>query len=75
MSIRRFISAVVISSALTIPIALAQKQDPADEPVRISTELVQTGVVILDKQGKFVDGLRREDFILKVDGQQLSSST
>ncbi len=40
-----------------------------DEIVRISTELVQTDVVVFDKQGRFVDNLRAEDFDLRVDGR------
>lgn len=37
--------------------------------IRVSTELVQTDVMVLDKSGKFVDGLQREQFQLKVDGK------
>ncbi len=43
--------------------------EPPDEVLRIETELVQTGVSVFDKQGRFVDGLRREDFELRVDGR------
>jgi VWFA-related protein len=35
---------------------------------------VQTGVVVVDKQGKFVDGLKPEDFVLKIDGQTVTPS-
>lgn len=42
---------------------------PDEDVLRISTELVQTDVVVLDKQGRFVDGLKPEQFSLKVDGQ------
>jgi VWFA-related protein len=48
------------------------QQQPGDEVIRITTELVQTGVVVLDKQGRFVDGLRQEQFVLKVDGRQVT---
>ncbi len=41
----------------------------ADEVVRVNAELVQTGVSVFDKQGRFVDGLQREDFELRVDGR------
>jgi VWFA-related protein len=41
----------------------------ADEVVRVNAELVQTGVSVFDKQGRFVDGLKREDFELRVDGR------
>jgi VWFA-related protein len=44
-------------------------QDSSDEVVRITTELVQTDVMVLDKGGRFVDGLGREQFELLVDGK------
>ncbi len=40
-----------------------------DEVVRIDTELVQTAVTVFDKQGRLVDGLKKEDFELRVDGR------
>jgi VWFA-related protein len=40
-----------------------------DEVVRVYTELVQTDVMVFDKQGNFVQGLTRDDFQLKVDGK------
>ena len=52
-------------------VALGQQEKPqsTDEVVRINTELVQTGVAVFDKQGQFVDGLKKEDFELRVDGR------
>ncbi|HEV3471102.1 MAG TPA: VWA domain-containing protein [Pyrinomonadaceae bacterium] len=40
-----------------------------DEVVRVSAELVQTDVMVFDRQGRFVDGLKPEQFELKVDGR------
>ena len=40
-----------------------------EDVLRINTELVQTGVTILDKQGRFVEGLKPEQFELRVDGK------
>jgi VWFA-related protein len=37
--------------------------------LRVYTELVQTDAMVFDKQGRFVDGLKREDFELRIDGQ------
>jgi VWFA-related protein len=44
-------------------------QEPEEEVVRISSDLVQTDVMVFDKGGKFVDGLKPEQFELKVDGR------
>jgi len=41
----------------------------SDEIIRVSTELVQTDVIVFDKQGRFVDNLRAEDFELRVDNK------
>lgn len=53
--------------------ATAQQPQPtpvaADEVIRVSTELVQTDVVVFDKDGRFVDNLRADDFLLRVDGK------
>lgn len=53
--------------------ASAQQSTPTptsdDDVLRISTELVQTDVVVVDKQGRFVDGLKPDQFLLKVDGK------
>lgn len=73
MRFRPVIFIIIVAIALTIPIAFAQQQqEPVDEPIRITTELVQTGVVVVDKQGRFVDGLRQDQFVLKVDGQPVT---
>src|SRR5688572_23561565 len=47
---------------------VVQPQSP-DDVLRITTELVQTGVTVVDKQGRQVDGLKKEDFELRVDGR------
>src|ERR1041384_4690465 len=39
------------------------------EVVRTNVELVQTAVTVLDKNGKFVEGLQKEQFELMVDGK------
>jgi VWFA-related protein len=51
----------------TPPTQTPAKDD--EEVVRISTDLVQTDVMVFDKSGKFVDGLKPEQFELKVDGR------
>ncbi len=44
------------------------RQDPADV-LRVFTDLVQTDVMVFDKEGQFVKGLKKEDFELKIDGK------
>ena len=52
---------------LAVSFVVVSAQEP--EVVRINTELVQTAVTVLDKKGNFVDGLKREQFELVVDGK------
>jgi VWFA-related protein len=56
------------------PIALGQKQSPtppreADDVVRVKTELVQTDVTVVDKRGHFVEGLKSNQFELRLDAK------
>src|SRR5690242_10506903 len=51
-----------------------QQQDQTNDVIRISTELVQTGVTVFDKQGKFVEGLKPEQFEIRVDGKPVKVS-
>lgn len=44
-------------------------QQTTDDVLRVNTELVQAGVMVFDKQGRFVEGLKKEDFELSVDGR------
>jgi hypothetical protein len=50
-------------------IAAPQQQEQDEDVIRISTDLVQTGVAVFDRQGRFVEGLKKEDFELKVGGK------
>ena len=74
---RLFLS--LLASLCLFPHARAQGQQPApkqdeEDVVRVNTELVQTDVMVFDRSGKFVDGLKPEQFELLVDGkpQQIS---
>lgn len=49
------------------------KPDPsgdAQDVIKFDTSLVQTDVMVFDKNGKFVDGLKPEQFQLKIDKTQ-----
>jgi hypothetical protein len=43
------------------------KQQQPDDVIRINTDLVQTDVTVVDKRGRFIDGLKPEQFELRVD--------
>lgn len=43
--------------------------DQPEDVIKVYTELRQTDVMVFDSKGKFVDGLAREDFELKIDGK------
>jgi VWFA-related protein len=68
----------VVCLFLLVLNAHAQKKKPTPTPtptpveqdvVRISTELVQTDVTVFDKDGKFVSGLKPEEFELLIDNK------
>jgi VWFA-related protein len=40
-----------------------------DDVVRVYTELVQTDVMVFDKQGRFIKDLTRDNFELRIDGK------
>jgi VWFA-related protein len=76
LSIRRLSNYLLILScaAASVVTASAQIQAQAqpqnqDDVIRVNTELVQTDVMVFDKKGLFVDGLRPEQFALKVDNK------
>jgi len=49
------------------PTPSPQKSD--DDVVRVYTELVQTDVMVFDKQGRFINGLTKDNFELRIDGK------
>jgi len=70
---------VLLAALFSPPAGSAQTtpQKPADtqpDVIRVNTELVQTDVTVFDKQGHFVDGLRSEQFALKIDNKPAAIS-
>src|SRR5205814_4293510 len=60
------ITCIAVCTAAACPATAQQKPD---EVVRVNTDLVQTDFILFAKQGNFVDGLKRDQFVLKVEGK------
>jgi VWFA-related protein len=72
MNIRRFpICLVLLACAVYLCPSDRAQTKPAeqDDVIRVDTTLVQTDVMVFDKKGHFVDGLKPEQFELKVDNK------
>ena len=76
--LNHLISRLPIAFLLTVIIVcafdtvLAQRpatQTPDDDVLRTNIDLVQTTITVVDKKGKFVEGLGRDDFELLIDGK------
>jgi VWFA-related protein len=61
--------AALLTSTNLSGIAQQPQQPQADDVLRVKTELVQSAVTVVDKDGRFVDGLNRDQFELLVDGK------
>ena len=73
-SAKYLLNACVLTLCLVTAWSAAQAQQPQptrspDDVVRVYTELVQTDVMVFDKQGKFVNDLTRDNFELRIDGK------
>lgn len=55
--------------AQTPPDASSPGSQDQSDVLRVYTELVQTDVMVFDKQGRFVSGLKSGDFELRIDGK------
>ena len=57
----------ILSSAAPVFSQDKPPQQQTDDVIRVNTELVQTDITVLDKKGRFVDGLKPEQFQLVID--------
>src|SRR2546422_8368057 len=64
---------VLAMTSLFVSYATAQQKQSSpsqtEDVVKVDTALVQTDVMVFDRQGSFVDGLKRDHFVLKIDGK------
>jgi len=64
---------LIVAAALLVRGQIpTQSPKPGDDVVRVNTELVQTDVMVFDRRGNFVDGLRPEQFIVTLNGVKRS---
>jgi VWFA-related protein len=73
-NLKTFLQSGLVCLLLAVFPASGQQPRPSPTPsaedvLRIDTELVQTNVMVFDRQGRFVDDLRGEQFELRVDGK------
>jgi Ca-activated chloride channel family protein len=59
--------AIVAPSAATFVVAQEASADP--ETIRVETVLVNVPLIVSDRDGRFIGGLKKSDFMLRVDGQ------
>src|SRR5882762_5147219 len=72
----RLIPPAIFPLILLVTTAFGQQAKPqtptekqVDDVVRVNTALVQTDVTVVDKRGRFVEGLNSDQFELRVDAQ------
>ena len=76
MRLRYLSIRILLLSATCLPFASpasAQVQsapNQTEDVVRVNTALVQTDVMVFDKGGTFVQDLKREQFVLKINGKE-----
>jgi VWFA-related protein len=66
---RQLLLTLLFAAATTPAVHAQQTQKPTDDVIKVNTELVQTAITVVDKDGHFVDGLERENFQLLIDGK------
>ena len=70
MKARGAVMAAAIVAALAVTTAGQESQDPQVFRFRTGVELINVTVTVTDANGRFVSGLRKEDFRLLEDGQE-----
>ena len=53
---------------LTVVSVLLQAQESEGPHIRVAIDLVQLNVAVTDNQGRYITGLRPEDFVVTEDG-------
>jgi len=67
---RRVLSGIVSAAVLMTGAASAQQQQSSRPVYKSAVDLVSVAAVVRDKRGRFVKGLRKEDFIVEENGRR-----
>ncbi len=62
---------LLVSIAASAPVAFSQS---TDDTIRVETNLVSVPVVVSDRQGRYVTGLKSADFTVIVDGKEVETA-
>jgi VWFA-related protein len=62
-------AATILSLGLLLLFLPAAAQDKPEEVIKVNTDLIQTNVTVVDKDGRPVEGLKPDQFVLKIDGK------
>lgn len=68
--------AIVAITLASVGYAQQPKQSPPDPPdvIRVKTELIQAEVMVLDRQGRFVEGIPADQFQIQFSGERRTPS-
>jgi VWFA-related protein len=66
---------LILAAGTTSYVDAQQTEPQTPDVVKVNTELVQTAVTVVDKDGRFVPGLDRDKFQLLIDGKPRSISS
>lgn len=71
---RRFLApaltfCILIGSAPLVRLQQSRTSQQSDDVIRVKSSLVQTDVMVFDAQGHFVEGLKKDQFELRIDGK------
>ena len=69
-----FVCAITLLPAVFAQTKSRPSAEAQDDIIRVNTDLVQTDLMVFDKQGHFVDGLRGDQFALKIDNKPVAIS-
>src|SRR5437868_13598152 len=63
----RYLAIACVAVAASV-FGVSSQQKPADEVIKVNTTLVSVPVIVSDHNGRYVPGLKPEDFAILQDG-------